>query len=125
MCELLHVGLRWSVILVAARFCLCKSKTGIPFEVAQISHRRQLFGSHGFTRLLGHNQMMLGINGRLHLVAYDSSTLASARHRPGVGVGQGDLAIGGGLHLLLQAFDAAHLIVQRRDALLEPNGLAH
>ncbi len=69
--------------------------------------------------------MTLGIDRRLHVVADNSGAFALARHGTRVWVGQGDLAIGAGLHLLLQALHAAHLLLQRRNAILQSNRLAH
>src|ERR1019366_1970847 len=83
----------------------------LAFVVAAISHRREPFGSHRFTRLLSHlvklipvsadvrdlmrhNQMMLGIHRGLYVVADNAGALALARHRSRVGVSQRDLAIG-------------------------------
>jgi hypothetical protein len=83
---------------------LVASKDLLAFEVAPVSHRREPVGSHRLTRLLGHlvqlisvtadvrdfvrdNQMMLGIDRRLHVVADDSGAFALACHRTRVGVG--------------------------------------
>ena len=46
------------------------------------------------------DQMVLGIDGDLHIVADNASALAAGRHRAGVGIGQGDLFVGRGLNLL-------------------------
>src|SRR5947207_13702917 len=45
--------------------------------------------------------MMLGIDSNLHVVADDAGTAAAGRHRTAVGIGQRDLLVGRGKHLLL------------------------
>ena len=45
--------------------------------------------------------MMLGIDGDLHVVADNAGATAARCHRTAVGIGQGDLLIGRGKHLLL------------------------
>jgi hypothetical protein len=36
-----------------------------------------------------HNQMVFGIDRRLHVVADDTGAAAAGRHRPGIRIGQG------------------------------------
>jgi hypothetical protein len=43
---------------------------------------------------VGHDQMVLDVDGDLHIVADSGSTFAAGRHRTGVGVGQRDLLVG-------------------------------
>jgi len=57
--------------------------------------------------LVRHNQVMLGVDGDLHVVTDDAGTAAARCHRATVGIGQGDLLIGRGKHLLLVLVSAA------------------
>src|SRR5207302_3553214 len=43
--------------------------------------------------LVGDDQMVLGFDGDLHIVADRGGTLAAGRHRSGVGIGQRDLLV--------------------------------
>ena len=61
------------------------------------------------------------------LVADDAGALAAGRHRPGVGIGQGNLLVGRCIHLPSHLPEGLHLPPQAFDLLLEPNrlGLGH
>jgi hypothetical protein len=67
--------------------------------------------------------MMLGIDGDLHVVADDAGAAAARCHRTTVGIGQGDLLIGRGKHLLLVDNKLGHLLFQLRQLLGEPRHL--
>src|SRR6516164_7981563 len=44
--------------------------------------------------LVGHDQMVLGVDGDLYIVADGGGAFAAGRHRTGVGIGQRDLLVG-------------------------------
>ena len=73
--------------------------------------------------LVGHDQMVLGVDGHLDIVADDAGALAAGRHRPGVGIDQRDLFVRRGLDLLAHLLEGLHLPPQAIDLLLEPNRL--
>ena len=52
--------------------------------------------------LMGDNQMMLGIDCDLDVVADDARAPAAGRHRAGIGIGQRDLLVRGRQHLRLE-----------------------
>ena len=49
--------------------------------------------------LVRHDQMVLGIDGSLHIVADDAGTTTAGRHRAGIGISERDLLIGRGEEL--------------------------
>ena len=73
--------------------------------------------------LVGHNQMMLGIYGDLHIVANDAGAAAARGHRTAVGIGQRDLLVGRSKHLLLVNGKLAHFLLQLRQLLFKPRRL--
>ena len=67
-----------------------------------------------------HNdQMMVGLDGNLNVVADDAGTAAAGGHRAGVGIGQRYLLVRGGKHLHLETLETPHLLLQRLDLLFE------
>ena len=94
--------------------------------IAAVGQHRDLLASGRVSRLAAHrgqlgpvaadigdlvrdDQMVLGIDGDLHVVADDAGALAAGRHRAGVGIGQGDLLVGRGLDLLSIVLEGLHL----------------
>ena len=77
--------------------------------------------------LVRDDQMMLGVDGHLDVVADDAGALAAGGHRTGIRIGQGDLLVGCGLDLPSHLFERLHLPAQALDLLLEPDcpGLGH
>jgi hypothetical protein len=73
--------------------------------------------------LMRDDQMVLGIDGDLHIVADNASALAAGRHRAGVGIGQRDLFVGRGLNLLANLPEGLHLPPQALDLLLKADCL--
>jgi hypothetical protein len=73
------------------------------------------------------DQMVLGIDGDLHIVTDNVSALTAGRHRAGIGIGQGDLFVGRGLNLLANLHEGLHLPLQALDLLLKADclGLGH
>src|ERR1700729_4282276 len=69
--------------------------------------------------VMGDDQMVLGIDGDLHIVADNTSALTAGRHRAGIGIGQGDLFVGRGLNLLANLPEGLHLPPQALDLLLK------
>jgi len=65
------------------------------------------------------DHVMLRIDRRLHVVADHAGAAAAGGHRARVGVGQGDLAVGGLRHLLADLLELAHLLLDRLDLLLK------
>src|SRR5262245_2019789 len=64
--------------------------------------------------LMRDDQMVLGIDGYLHVVTDHSGPAPTRRHRAAVGIGQGDLLIGRDKHLLLVDDKLAHFLLQLR-----------
>src|ERR1700734_1772624 len=56
------------------------------------------------------NQMVLGIDGDLHVVADDAGAATARRHRTAVGIGQRDLLVRRSAHLLLVDIKLAHFL---------------
>lgn len=98
-------------------------------EVAAIGHRfellnmqrsfRGLGGVGEMRRIVAHirhlvrdDQMMLGVHRRLYVVADQARTAPTRRHGAAVGIGQRDLLIGRGQHLLLDGCELGHLRFQ-------------
>jgi hypothetical protein len=73
--------------------------------------------------LVRDDQMVLGIDGHLDIVADDAGALAAGRHRPGVGIGQGDLSVRRSLDLLAHLLEGLHLPPQALDLLFEAHRL--
>jgi hypothetical protein len=65
------------------------------------------------------DQMMVGLDGNLDVIADDDGTAAAGRHRAGIGIGQRDLVVRGSEHLHLETFETPHLLLQRLDLLFE------
>jgi hypothetical protein len=77
----------------------------------------------GVRHLVGHNQVVLGINGDLNVVTDDAGTAATGCHRAAVGISQGDLLVGRSKHLPLIDRKLAHGLLHLRQLLLEPRHL--
>jgi hypothetical protein len=71
--------------------------------------------------LVGYDQMVLGVDSDLYIVADGSGAFAASRHRTGVGIGQRDLLVGCVLNRLLHYLQGAHLPAQASDLLLQPD----
>jgi hypothetical protein len=65
------------------------------------------------------DQMMLGVDGDLDVVAHDAGTTGAGRHRAGIGVGQRDLLVRCGEHLYLETLEPLHLLLQLLDLLFQ------
>ena len=131
--------------------CLCLGNAGqnsaafagqhlVAVVIAAVGQHGDLLASGRIQRLLPHrgqlrpvgadvgdlvrdDQMVLGIDGHLDIVADDAGALAAGRHRPGVGIGQGDLVVGRCFDLPSHLLEGLHLPPQALDLLLEPNRL--
>jgi hypothetical protein len=66
-----------------------------------------------------HNQMMLGVDGDLNIVADDAGAATARRHRAAVRVAQRDLLVGRGNHLTLINGKFAHRLLHLRELLSE------
>ena len=66
------------------------------------------------------DQIVLGNDRCLHVVADDPGATATRRHRATIGIGQRDLPIWRGQHLFLDRRQALHLLAELRQLLLEP-----
>ena len=132
--------------------CLCLGNAGhnagalagqylVAVVIAAVGQHRELLASGRIQRLLPDrgqlrpiaadvgdlvrdDQMVLGIDGHLDIVADDTGALAAGRHRPGLGIGQGDLFVRCGLDLLAHLPEGPHLSPQALDLLLEALVLA-
>ena len=108
--------------------------------IAAVGQHREFLASGRIQRLLPHrgqlrpvaadigdlvrdDQMVLGIDGHLNIVADDAGALAAGRHRPGVGIGQGNLFVGRGFDLSVHLLEGLHLPPQALDLLLEAHCL--
>ena len=69
--------------------------------------------------LVGHDQMVLGIDGDLHIVADHAGSTPAGGHGPRIGIGQRDLLIGRVLNRLLHLLYGLHLALQAGDLLLQ------
>jgi hypothetical protein len=109
-------------------------------EIAAICDGIELLRSENGLRLLRHggelrairadigdlvrdDQMVLGLDRDLHVVADDAGASAARRHRARVGIGERDLLIGALEHPRLDVGEAAHLVPELRDLLPQPGGL--
>ena len=70
-----------------------------------------------------YNQMVLGIDSYLHVVADDAGAAAARGHRAAIGIGQRDLLVGRSQHLLLVNRKLAHFLLQLRQLFGEPRHL--
>ena len=59
--------------------------------------------------VMGDDQMVLGIDGDLRIVADNASALTAGRHRTGIEIGPGDLFVGRGLNLVANLPEGLHL----------------
>ena len=73
--------------------------------------------------LMGHDQMVLGIDGDLHIVADGGGPFAAGHHRTGVRIGQRDLLVGRILNGLLHHLQGLHLPAQTGNLLLQSDRL--
>ena len=68
---------------------------------------------------MGDDQMVLGVDGDLNIVADGGGAFAAGRHRSGVGIGQRDLLVGRILNGLLHHLQGLHLPAQAGNLLLQ------
>jgi hypothetical protein len=73
--------------------------------------------------LVRDDQMMLGVDRDLHVVADNTGAAPARRHRAGIGIGKRDLLIGRSQHPRLELREAPHLLPQLGELLLQPRGL--
>src|SRR4029078_1687387 len=69
---------------------------------------------------MGNNEMMLGVDGTLNIVADHPATSATCGHRASIGVSQRYLLVLGLHHQGVQTVEALNLLAQRRNLLVEP-----
>ena len=94
---------------------------GLQYSLRLLGHIGKLRPIRAAVRyLVRHDQMMLGIDGDLHVVADDAGTAAARRHRTAIGIGQRDLLVGRSAHLPLVDGKLAHFLLQLCQLLLEP-----
>jgi hypothetical protein len=72
---------------------------------------------------VGNNEMMLGIDGTLHIVTDHPAASATRGHRASIGIGQRDLLVLSLHHLSVQSVQAQYLLAQRWSRLIEPGDL--
>ena len=77
--------------------------------------------------LMSHDQMMLCVDGHLHVVADHASAPPACCHGARVRIGEGVLFIGSSLRLLSHLFEGMHLPFEARDFFLQAArlGLGH
>src|SRR5207248_63002 len=72
---------------------------------------------------MSYNEMMLRIDGTLHIVTDDPAASTACGHRARIGVGQRYLLVFGLHHLSVEYIEALYLLAQRRNLLVEPRNL--
>src|SRR6185312_10234423 len=72
---------------------------------------------------MGNNEMMLGVDGTLHIVPDHSAASAARGHRTRIRIGKRNLLVFGLHHLSVQCIQALYLLTQRRNLLVEPRDL--
>src|SRR3954454_2735601 len=72
---------------------------------------------------MSYNEMMLRIDGTLHIVTDDPAASTACGHRARIGVGQRYLLVFGLHHLSVKCIEALYLLAQRRNLLVEPRDL--
>src|SRR3989440_9220798 len=72
---------------------------------------------------MDNNEMMLGVDGTLHIVTDHPAASATCGHRARIGIGQRDLLVLGLHHLSVQNVQALYLLAQRCNLLVEPRDL--
>jgi hypothetical protein len=73
--------------------------------------------------LVGHDQMVLGVDGDLHIVADHAGSAPAGGHGPRIRIGQRDLLVGRVLNRLLHLLQGPHLSAQAGDLLLQADQL--
>jgi hypothetical protein len=59
-----------------------------------------------------YNQMMLGVDGHLHVVAHNARASAACGHRTGIGIGKRYLLVRRGQHLHIECLQPLHFLSQ-------------
>jgi hypothetical protein len=77
----------------------------------------------GVGDLVGHDQVMLGVDGGLDVVADDTTAATAGRHGPSIRVRQRDLLVRRGVHDRFKGFERCHLLAKRGDLLLKADRL--
>src|SRR6201746_1572629 len=72
---------------------------------------------------MGNNEMMLGVDGTLHIVPDHPATSATCGHRASIGIAQRYLLVFGLHHQGVQTVQALNLLTQRCNLLVEPGDL--
>src|ERR1700710_1786223 len=72
---------------------------------------------------MGDNEMVLGVDGTLYIIADHPAASATCGHRASIGIGQRYLLVLGLHHLSVQTVQALYLLTQRRNLLVEPGDL--
>src|SRR5258707_14564214 len=72
---------------------------------------------------MGNNEMMLSVDGTLHIVPDHPAASAAGGHRASIGIGQRYLLVLGLHHLSVQTVQALYLLAQRCNLLVEPGDL--
>lgn len=70
--------------------------------------------------LMSHDQVVLGLDRDLDVVAHQARALAVRGHRPAIRIGQRDLLVGRGVDIDLQRLEVGHLFAQLGDLLPQP-----
>src|SRR6476646_5929968 len=108
-------------------FAVEVTAVGDGIELLHAQRRLGLVGHMGELRsvspvvgyLMHNDQMMVGLDGNLNVVADDTGTAAAGGHRAGIGIGQRYLLVRGSEHLHLEKLETPHLLLQRLDLLFE------
>jgi len=68
--------------------------------------------------LVGHDQMVLGVDGGLYIVADDAGAFAAGRHCASIWIGQRDLPVWRGLNGDLHLSQVLHLLLKAGELVL-------
>jgi hypothetical protein len=72
---------------------------------------------------MGDNEMVLGVDGTLHIVTDHPAASTAGGHRASIGIGQRYLLVLGLHHLSVQTVQALYFLTQRCNLLVEPGDL--
>src|SRR4030066_1907009 len=86
---------------------------------AQGHHAEQALFGDRVGQLVVDDELVLGIDGHLEVIADIGDPAAADGHAAALGIGEGDLGFAAFIHALLQAFVLLHALLEQPDLLLE------
>src|SRR4029453_19207976 len=119
-CDPSLLALEDLVAFVVATICQCNQLAFAGCCLGELGHGRQLVPvMANVCDLVGHDHVVLGIHGRLHVVANDAGSSTTRGHGSCVGFGHRDLPVVGKLHLLANRLQCLHVLLHLGDLLLQ------